>query len=120
MVAAMSPACCKTPTPLHACMTAASIQCHARPPASVPAVASSRAESHALCTQLQAEDEVLHAPLQPGDISVHNERVMHGSGPNMSKVRLSLMGDGLLKAPAPTCPKCASAERVMDCKRTDA
>ena len=72
-------------------------------------MASSRAESHALCTQLQAGDEVQHAPLQPGDISVHNERVMHGSGPNTSEVllggsscasRLLLL---LLFAAAPTC-----------------
>ena len=53
---------------------------------SLLAVASSRAESHALCTQLQADDQVQPAPLQPGDISVHNERVMHGSGPNLSQV----------------------------------
>ena len=74
-------------------------------------MASSRAESHALCTQLQAGDEVQHAPLQPGDISVHNERVMHGSGPNTSEVLLGgssrasrlLLLLLLLFAAAPTC-----------------
>lgn len=47
-------------------------------------MASSRAKSHALCTPLQDTDCVAHVPIARGDITVHNERVMHGSGPNLS------------------------------------
>jgi ectoine hydroxylase-related dioxygenase (phytanoyl-CoA dioxygenase family) len=42
--------------------------------------------SHALCTTLTAEDEtrVRLVPIKRGDITVHDERVVHGSGPNGS------------------------------------
>lgn len=41
-----------------------------------------RGESHALGTDLLADDVVVSAPIRRGDVTVHNERVMHGSGGN--------------------------------------
>jgi len=41
-----------------------------------------RGESHALGTDLRSEDEVVVKPIARGDCTVHNERVMHGSGGN--------------------------------------
>jgi hypothetical protein len=41
-----------------------------------------RGESHALGTELQPDDEVVVVPIRRGDCTVHNERVMHGSGGN--------------------------------------
>jgi len=41
-----------------------------------------RGESHALGTDLRDDDEVIPVPISRGDITVHNERVMHGSGGN--------------------------------------
>jgi hypothetical protein len=41
-----------------------------------------RGESHALGTDLRADDVVVVAPIARGDCTVHNERVMHGSGGN--------------------------------------
>jgi phytanoyl-CoA hydroxylase len=41
-----------------------------------------RGESHALGTELQPGDEVVLKPISRGDCTVHNERVMHGSGGN--------------------------------------
>jgi phytanoyl-CoA hydroxylase len=41
-----------------------------------------RGESHALGTELLAGDEVVVKPIARGDCTVHNERVMHGSGGN--------------------------------------
>lgn len=57
------------------------------------AVGASREESHALCTPVDEEAEgAVYVPIARGDITVHNERVVHGSGPNLSsgwrKVRL--------------------------------
>jgi phytanoyl-CoA hydroxylase len=43
-----------------------------------------RGTSHALGTELQAGDEVVPAPIRRGDCTVHNERVMHGSGGNLT------------------------------------
>jgi phytanoyl-CoA hydroxylase len=43
-----------------------------------------RAKSHTLVTDLVKGDEVRLAPIKRGDITVHNERVMHGSGGNKS------------------------------------
>ena len=42
--------------------------------------------SHALCTTLREEDEekVRLAEIRRGDITVHDQRVVHGSGPNES------------------------------------
>jgi hypothetical protein len=41
-----------------------------------------RGESHALGTDLRPDDEVVVMPIARGDCTVHNERVMHGSGGN--------------------------------------
>jgi phytanoyl-CoA hydroxylase len=41
-----------------------------------------RGESHALGTELLPGDEVVVQPIARGDCTVHNERVMHGSGGN--------------------------------------
>lgn len=41
-----------------------------------------RGESHALGTTLLADDNVVVKPIARGDCTVHNERVMHGSGGN--------------------------------------
>jgi hypothetical protein len=41
-----------------------------------------RGTSHALGTELRATDEVVAVPIRRGDVTVHNERVMHGSGGN--------------------------------------
>ncbi len=41
-----------------------------------------RGESHALGTDLRDDDIVIPVPIARGDITVHNERVMHGSGGN--------------------------------------
>jgi len=43
-----------------------------------------RGESHALGTQLLPTDEVIVQPIARGDCTVHNERVMHGSGGNFT------------------------------------
>lgn len=45
----------------------------------------SREEAHALVTDVDENvDEVHYVPIKRGDITVHNERVIHGSGPNLS------------------------------------
>lgn len=41
-----------------------------------------RGESHALGTELAPDDVVVPRPIARGDCTVHNERVMHGSGGN--------------------------------------
>ncbi len=41
-----------------------------------------RGTSHALGTVLRDEDDVVVMPISRGDCTVHNERVMHGSGGN--------------------------------------
>lgn len=41
-----------------------------------------RGESHALGTDLLPTDEPITVPISRGDVTVHNERVMHGSGGN--------------------------------------
>ncbi|KAF5839778.1 hypothetical protein DUNSADRAFT_18656 [Dunaliella salina] len=50
-------------------------------------VAGSRDESHALCTHVDEDKEnVVHVPVKRGSITVHDERVVHGSGANKSNV----------------------------------
>jgi hypothetical protein len=39
-------------------------------------------ESHALGTDLRPGDQIVTVPIARGDVTVHNERVMHGSGGN--------------------------------------
>ncbi len=41
-----------------------------------------RGESHALGTDIREEDVVVPMPISRGDVTVHNEKVMHGSGGN--------------------------------------
>lgn len=41
-----------------------------------------RGESHALGTDLRDDDVVVPVPIRRGDVTVHNERVLHGSGGN--------------------------------------
>lgn len=48
------------------------------------AVGANREDSHALFLSLQDDDVVKPVPIKRGDITVHDERVAHGSGPNMS------------------------------------
>ena len=43
-----------------------------------------RGESHALGTDLRDGDDVVVEPIQRGDCTVHNEKVMHGSGGNQT------------------------------------
>lgn len=44
-----------------------------------------RSESHSLVTDVDpVVDEVRDVPIRRGDVTVHNERVVHGSGPNLS------------------------------------
>jgi phytanoyl-CoA hydroxylase len=52
---------------------------HLRPHAPVY---GGRGESHALGTELLPGDDVVTVPIARGDCTVHNERVMHGSGGN--------------------------------------
>lgn len=48
------------------------------------AVGKTRQDSHALYLSLKADDSVVPVPIKRGDITVHDERVAHGSGPNLS------------------------------------
>ncbi len=41
-----------------------------------------RGESHALGTHLRPDDVVVDVPIARGDVTVHDERVLHGSGGN--------------------------------------
>ncbi len=41
-----------------------------------------RGESHALGTTLRPDDRPVAVPISRGDVTVHNERVLHGSGGN--------------------------------------
>lgn len=41
-----------------------------------------RGESHALGTDLLETDQAITVPIKRGDVTVHNEKVMHGSGGN--------------------------------------
>jgi ectoine hydroxylase-related dioxygenase (phytanoyl-CoA dioxygenase family) len=43
-----------------------------------------RAEAHTLTAELHATDEVVALPLARGSITVHNERIVHGSAGNQS------------------------------------
>ena len=49
-----------------------------------PAVTSGREGSHALCMKLGPDDEPAYVPIRRGDVTVHDERVAHGSGPNLT------------------------------------
>ena len=49
--------------------------------------ASGREISHILSIELTAEDKVVELPVRRGDITVHDERIIHGSGGNRSNLR---------------------------------
>jgi ectoine hydroxylase-related dioxygenase (phytanoyl-CoA dioxygenase family) len=48
---------------------------------------SGRETSHILSITLDPTDQVIELPLRRGDITVHDERIVHGSGGNTSKHR---------------------------------
>ncbi|KAA6416671.1 MAG: hypothetical protein FRX49_13347 [Trebouxia sp. A1-2] len=50
----------------------------------LPGLEKHRQDSHALYLSLKADDSVVPVPIKRGDITVHDERVAHGSGPNLS------------------------------------
>lgn len=52
-----------------------------------PLHAGGRDASHILSITLDANDPVAELPLKRGDITVHDERIVHGSGGNTSKAR---------------------------------
>ncbi|WP_040496428.1 phytanoyl-CoA dioxygenase family protein [Ilumatobacter nonamiensis] len=45
---------------------------------------ASREEQHTLVTDLREDDHPVEVPIRRGDITVHNEGIMHGSGGNVS------------------------------------
>jgi ectoine hydroxylase-related dioxygenase (phytanoyl-CoA dioxygenase family) len=49
-----------------------------------PLMGEDREKSHILSVELTAEDPVVELPLQRGDITVHDEMIIHGSGGNSS------------------------------------
>ncbi len=50
------------------------------------ALGGDRAKSHTLYTEIdEARENVRYVPIRRGDITVHNERVIHGSGGNHSR-----------------------------------
>jgi ectoine hydroxylase-related dioxygenase (phytanoyl-CoA dioxygenase family) len=52
-----------------------------------PLHGSDREQSHILSVELTAEDRVVDLPLRRGDMTVHDELIIHGSGGNRSKNR---------------------------------
>lgn len=52
-----------------------------------PLMGEDRENSHILSVELTADDPVVELPLQRGDITVHDEMIIHGSGGNRSPDR---------------------------------
>lgn len=52
-----------------------------------PLMGDDRSKSHILSVRLSDADEVVHLPLKRGDITVHDELIVHGSGGNTSPNR---------------------------------
>lgn len=52
-----------------------------------PLHGTDRENSHVLTVDLAPEDQVVELPLKRGDITVHDEMIVHGSGGNLSKDR---------------------------------
>jgi ectoine hydroxylase-related dioxygenase (phytanoyl-CoA dioxygenase family) len=46
---------------------------------------ASREEQHTLVTDLRPDDQLIPVPIRRGDITVHNEGVLHGSGGNRTE-----------------------------------
>ena len=55
-----------------------------RPMLSASGDAGDREESHTLTAELKESDEVILLPVKRGSVSVHNEKIVHGSGGNQS------------------------------------
>ena len=47
---------------------------------------SSRDESHTLIIETLPTDTIVHLPVKRGSVTVHDERIVHGSGGNMSDI----------------------------------
>ena len=43
-----------------------------------------REDSHTLVLQLRPEDKLMYLPVKRGSITIHDERIVHGSGGNLS------------------------------------
>jgi hypothetical protein len=57
------------------------LHCMYHMPPAAASVGASREDSHALHTKVdEGQDNVAYCPIKRGDITVHNERVVHGSG----------------------------------------
>ncbi|MEL6143538.1 MAG: phytanoyl-CoA dioxygenase family protein [Bacteroidota bacterium] len=46
----------------------------------------SRDDSHTLIIDMKPTDEIVYLPVKKGDVTIHDERIVHGSGGNMSDV----------------------------------
>jgi phytanoyl-CoA hydroxylase len=57
---------------------------HAEPVRPHRPAGASREEQHTLMTELRPDDHPIPVPIRRGDITVHNEGVLHGSGGNQS------------------------------------
>ena len=44
-----------------------------------------REESHTLIIDVQPDDKIMYLPVKRGSITIHDERIVHGSGGNLSK-----------------------------------
>ena len=49
-----------------------------------PLHGADRSKSHVLSVELSPQDEIVELPLRRGDITVHDELIVHGSGGNTS------------------------------------
>jgi phytanoyl-CoA hydroxylase len=47
---------------------------------------TSRDESHTLVIDMKPTDEIVYLPVKRGDVTVHDERIVHGSGGNTSAI----------------------------------
>jgi ectoine hydroxylase-related dioxygenase (phytanoyl-CoA dioxygenase family) len=52
-----------------------------------PLLGDDREKAHILSVELTAEDQVIELPVKRGDITVHDELILHGSGGNRSENR---------------------------------
>ena len=52
-----------------------------------PLLGEDRENSHILSVELTDADEIVELPLRRGDITVHDELIIHGSGGNRSRDR---------------------------------
>jgi ectoine hydroxylase-related dioxygenase (phytanoyl-CoA dioxygenase family) len=52
-----------------------------------PLLGGDREQAHILSVELTADDEIVELPVRRGDITVHDELIIHGSGGNRSQSR---------------------------------